>query len=617
MWKRGISLGLILAFSQIASVAVARAEDAPTLLASVKAATGGDAWNNIRSLRIRGKEIAGGMTRSREEWDDVRTGRYVVHAQSVFGTQGAGFDGVSPWIQIYGGLSYTFGDEDAQLGATNAAYQVSLAYWFPERRPATMQDDGIQQEEGRTFEVVTITPEGGRPFSFWVDRATHLIDRVVEQEAEKVSVTRYSDYRKVEGVKFPFTIRRGRLDSDDWDVETVESVTVNPLLSDDEFALPALPAPDFEVEHGKSSTTVPFRVENNIVLVPVRLNGQGPYWADFDSGSGLVLQPAVASQLKLEDVYQHKAYGGGEGSVISGRAIVETLEIGDVRLTRQPASVFGFYEDKPEMILVGSEILQRFAVHLDFDKMLLTLTPLDRFIYQGAGSIVPFHFQDNQPEVYGAVDGIAGAFAIDTGDNGSLLLIAPFATRYGLYERYHATIPYGGKAVGDTHGVMARVGRVSLFGADGRAVLEVMKPLTYLSQQKGGFDANRYVSGNIGLGILKQFNLTFDYRRQQIIFEKNHLYGADDPYNRTGLHLKREGKNWVVNELDSSSPAIAAGIKIGDVVLSVDGQDTTEMKLEALNDLFRQPVGTTLSLVIGSGENRRPVKLVLKDLVQI
>jgi hypothetical protein len=40
--------------------------------------------------------------------------------------------------------------------------------------------------------------------------------------------------------------------------------------------------------------------------------------------TGLLLQPAVASELKLEDVYQHKAYGEGEGSVISGRAIVET-----------------------------------------------------------------------------------------------------------------------------------------------------------------------------------------------------------------------------------------------------------------------------------------------------
>src|SRR5271163_657224 len=70
MWRQRISLGLILAFSQLVGVAVAKAEGAPTLLSSVKAATGRDAWNNIRSLHIRGKEIAGGMTRSREEWDD-------------------------------------------------------------------------------------------------------------------------------------------------------------------------------------------------------------------------------------------------------------------------------------------------------------------------------------------------------------------------------------------------------------------------------------------------------------------------------------------------------------------------------------------------------------------
>jgi hypothetical protein len=40
-----------------------------------------------------------------------------------------------------------FGDEGAQLGSANKAYQVSLAYWFPERGAATMQGDvsGRQQ----------------------------------------------------------------------------------------------------------------------------------------------------------------------------------------------------------------------------------------------------------------------------------------------------------------------------------------------------------------------------------------------------------------------------------------------------------------------------------------
>jgi hypothetical protein len=101
------------------------------------------------------------------------------------------------------------------------------------------------------------------------------------------------------------------------------------------------------------------------------------------------------------------------------------------------------------------------------------------------------------------VDGIAGVFAIDTSNNGSLLLIAHSATHRGRYGRYHATIPYGGKPVGNTHrsdgsrrtNVMARCGW--------KSCEEVTKPLTRLSRPAGGLDADRYVSGNIGLGILK------------------------------------------------------------------------------------------------------------------
>ena len=121
------------------------------------------------------------------------------------------------------------------------------------------------------------------------------------------------------------------------------------------------------------------------------------------------------------------------------------------------------------------------------------------------------------------MDGVAGVFTVDTGDSGSLLLIAPFARRYGFAKRYHATIPYGGTAIAATHGVYARAGDVALNGPDGRPVIQVSRPVTRISQQQGGFDANRYVSANIGIGILRQFNVTFDYPRQRIIFERNGL----------------------------------------------------------------------------------------------
>jgi hypothetical protein len=30
-----------------------------------------------------------------------------------------------------------------------------------------------------------------------------------------------------------------------------------------------------------------------------------------------------------------------------------------------------------------------------------------------------------------------------------------------------------------------------------------------------------YLAGNVGYGVLKQFNITFDYPRQLLFFEKN------------------------------------------------------------------------------------------------
>lgn len=158
---------------------------------------------------------------------------------------------------------------------------------------------------------------------------------------------------------------------------------------------------------------------------------------------------------------------------------------------------------EPEKAIVGLETLQRFVVRFDFDRQVMTLTRPSAFSYRGTGAVIPFHIQDNQPEIKGSVDGIAGLFTIDTGDSGSLLLIAPFARRNGLVERYHADLPYGGTAVTATRGVWARtrVQTVAFFGPDGRAIAEAHEPVTRISLQQSGFDANRNVSPTLALAF--------------------------------------------------------------------------------------------------------------------
>jgi len=621
---RGLWAPLILAVALASTAAAAPPAPAPsdpsdvaTVLAEMRQASGGDRWATVRALHEASQVAAGGETAKRDRWEDVAAGRYLNRLVRPSGVRREGFDGITAWRQGQSGIAYALGDVDAGLVAADEAFRVVRGWWFRERHPATVALAGKRSEGGRSFDILTVTPEGGRAFEAWVDRATHLLARTDEQQAEDRVVTTYADYRAVDGLMIPFSIRSGDgADPDSDEVETVQSVQINPATPDETYALPPVPASDIELPAGRDSVDVPFRLTaTNRIMVALDLNGHLASDAEFDSGGSLLLQPQTLASLGVRGMGNYSMGGGGEGTTAAKVGVLDNLAIGAARIHGLQFHSAAFRPDQPNEALVGLEILQRFVVRFDFDRMRMTLTRPSAFHSSGKGAVIPFHFQDNQPEVKGSIDGISGLFAIDTGDSGSLLLIAPFARRYGLVVRYHADVPYDGRSIGATHGVWARVRAhtVTLNGADGRAALEVHDPVTRISLQTGGFDANRNVSANVGLGVLRQFNLTFDYPRQQLILEKNHFYGQPDIFSRTGLRLKREGAVWTITAVYPDSPAAAVGLKSGDAVDSIGGRRTDQIGEDDLAALLKGPVGNRVSLVV-HGADARPVTLTLRDV---
>ncbi len=65
----------------------------------------------------------------------------------------------------------------------------------------------------------------------------------------------------------------------------------------------------------------------------------------------------------------------------------------------------------------------------------------------------------------------------------------------------------------------------------------------------------------------------------------------------------------VIDKVFSGSPADKAGLKSGDVIISVDGRDTAHMSPASVLSLIRGPVGSQVTVGVKQGQKRRTVTL--------
>jgi len=607
----GLFLGLLTCLP-----AAAAPQCAEEILGKAKQAAGGNALDAIHTTYTKAKFTTSGLTGQAESWEDNLRGRYLEKYQ-LGPTSGAdGFDGKMVWSQDSSGEPRVEGAENARQGAADEAYRTAMAYWFPQRWPAQIECSGQKQEQGKTFQVLRITPQGGRPFDLWIEATTYLIDHTVEKADIETRSTYLSDYRTVNGVKLPFAMRSTNGDTKYDQFAALEKVEFNAPVEDAQFRMPQPPLPDFAIAEGKTSTTLPFELLNNHIYVEVKLNGKGPFRMLCDTGGANIITPTLARELDLKAEGALQGRGVGEKSEDVGLVKMQSLGVGEAILSNQvfavfPLETFSAVEGVKINGLIGYEVFRRFVARVDYEHHLITLTVPSAFAYKGDGTTVPFQFNAHIPQVDGAIDGIDGKFDIDTGSRSSLTVLGPFAEKHDLAARYGAKLEAvtGWGVGGAARGLVTRV-KVLRLGK-----VEVRDPVAELSLQKKGSFVNPYVAGNVGAGVLKRFNITFDYQHQQLILERNANYDKPDVFDRSGMWLNQAGETFEVMDVVAGGPAAAAGLKIGDRILAIDGRPAGQLSLPAVRQQFRSEAGTKLRLAVQSGEQKRDVELVLRNLV--
>jgi hypothetical protein len=105
--------------------------------------------------------------------------------------------------------------------------------------------------------------------------------------------------------------------------------------------------------------------------------------------------------------------------------------------------------------------------------------------------------------------------------------------------------------------------------------------------------------GTIGFGFLKNFNITIDYEKRRVFLENWTGRVSDDPIGEVGIGamFAKSVNGVVIYDEVPERPAEAAGIKEGDILLSVDGEDMVKQGFRQVDQLLEGAVGSKVKIV--------------------
>jgi predicted aspartyl protease len=442
-----------------------------------------------------------------------------------------------------------------------------------------------------------------------------MLDRVIEEGASETRTTIFEDYRAVGGLMVAHRIRSSNAAAAFGAERVVTKVEINPAITDADFAVPPAPKPDYSFARGPRESVLPFRFVNNHIYADAKLNGR-MFSLLVDTGASNVITPTTARALGLRSVGDAQVKGVGEFTEHAAFTRVASVVLGQVRLKDQlfavvPLEKLGEVEGMPFHGILGYELFKRFVVRIDYAGRTLTLKEAMSWRAEGAGTAVPFVFNGTVPEIEGEVGGVAATFDVDTGSRGSVGLNSPFVQRHALRARFAPSIDAvtGWGLGGPVRATVARAPRVRL------GSIAVNDVVVDMSLQRLGALTNTAPSGSVGSGLLQRFTVTFDYPHQRM-----YLAPAAGPsregYDRSGLWINLGGGGFRIDAVVDGSPAAAAGLGDGDVILNVDGKRAATLSLGDVRAYLRDaPPGTIVRLTVRRGEVVRDVAIKLRDLV--
>jgi hypothetical protein len=399
----------------------------------------------------------------------------------------------------------------------------------------------------------------------------------------------------------------------------------------------------FQFRPGKNKTVIPFKCINNLIFIPVVVNGVKLNFL-LDTG---VEETILFSLDDTDEIVFENA------EKITFRGLGNTMSIVGLKTTHNKVSFRNFYNDSetiyvvldqdfslsstvgiPVNGIIGHHFFENFPVEINYDKQKVIIHQNDAKLERRLRKFksFPISIERNRPYVN-------GSFLLENSDmKAKLLLDTGNSDAVWLFEGKSDSIcvpkvnfkDYLGLGLnGEVYGKRARISKF------GFCNFSFPNPVAAFPEP----DAIRNVYmvdnrlGSVGSEVLKRFTVVLDYKNQKMYLKKSRKFDEPFGYNVAGLSIRHNGLQWVkqtiamglapkvvfsadeqpgednkftykfelkpvykISSVRENSPADKAGLLKEDIVLKINGKSVYYFTLDEINRMLKSEEGERVTI---------------------
>lgn len=383
-------------------------------------------------------------------------------------------------------------------------------------------------------------------------------------------------------------------------------------------------AQEFKFPGNTNKQDIPFFLIKNLIVIPLYINGTGPYNFLLDTGVAqtIITDTTFIKALNLKKYNMVKVQGYGFGEEVDALLTRElSMTVGKARIDNIPTAIFkrdifdlSSYLGVTVHGIIGYYFFNSFIVRINYSSSKLTIYNPESKVKR-KGTMIPMEILNAKPYIQAEIttDSLISTkvdLLIDNGSSHPMLLESYDKKPFPLPK---VTIP-ANLGVGINGVVNGSLGRVNVLKIADFTFNDILSGFPDFNINRIPLEGQSR-NGSIGADVLRHFTVTFDYTNQAMYLKKTVSFKEKFEHDMSGLeiYVLRDSRNhFFIGRIEAGSPAEEVGLKAGDQFLSIDFKDAGTYTLSEINELLKQRDGRKIIMEVVRKNTRIFVLLKLK-----